>query len=430
MKPKGDLRSYNRLIVFVSSVFAAGIVLANFVFLIWPDDSDRFYHVEANRLIDKYSATGEITAADIASCQRIKGIEELTSLLPSDMQRFIDDSGYDNRSFVRPLYYNGQLKGYVKFFYTDDKTSVRSFAPLQNAVFLLMFTLCMGVLFYLKYTVIKPLNAINAFPEALAKGDLITPFHERNGRFFNKFFWGLDMLRETLLSERQRVLAIEKEKAQTALSLSHEIKTPLGAIMLCAKALQEDLFQGAERRNELLTKIVKHSWEIQALVVSLQAGASEIVPDLPVEDGEFYLDEIIHRADEAYRWRMKLTRTQFRIDSHPNLLLRGDADRAFQALCNLLENAMKYGDGELISIELSREEDCQLVTVANSGNSLSSEESVHIFQSFWRGSNAQGKPGNGLGLFIARRLCVKMGGEAYAFQDGDLMRVTLVFRTR
>jgi signal transduction histidine kinase len=133
-------------------------------------------------------------------------------------------------------------------------------------------------------------------------------------------------------------------------------------------------------------------------------------------------------VDEAYRWQLVLVGTEFAIGANANCLIKGDAERAFEAACNLIENAMKYGDGRRVAIGFAREENCQLITVTNTGNTLPAAETVRLFESFWRGSNASGKPGSGLGLFIARQLAVKMGGDVYAAHRGGEMDVTLVLR--
>ena len=92
-----------------------------------------------------------------------------------------------------------------------------------------------------------------------------------------------------------------------------------------------------------------------------------------------------------------------------------------------MENAIKYGDGRYIRISFSREEDCMLISVGNSGCSLPENEMIHIFDSCWRGSNSSGKPGSGLGLYICRQLMLKMGGEVFAEQKDGEMRITAVF---
>ena len=91
-----------------------------------------------------------------------------------------------------------------------------------------------------------------------------------------------------------------------------------------------------------------------------------------------------------------------------------------------MENAIKYGDGEYIRMSFSDEEDARLITVINSGCTLKESDMEHIFESFYRGSNVSARPGSGLGLYIARKLINKMGGEIFASIDGDLFKVTIV----
>ena len=59
------------------------------------------------------------------------------------------------------------------------------------------------------------------------------------------------------------------------------------------------------------------------------------------------------------------------------------------------------------------EERSVLVTVKNSGTPLPASERPHVFDSFWRGSNAHDRPGSGLGLYIAKYLMSKMNGELF-----------------
>jgi len=97
-------------------------------------------------------------------------------------------------------------------------------------------------------------------------------------------------------------------------------------------------------------------------------------------------------------------------------------------LQNIIENAIKYGDGKRIEILFSEEDDCQLITVKNSGNTLPDTEIFHIFESFQRGTNADGKSGSGLGLYICRQLMRKMNGDIFAKTKNGFMNVTCVFQ--
>ena len=92
-----------------------------------------------------------------------------------------------------------------------------------------------------------------------------------------------------------------------------------------------------------------------------------------------------------------------------------------EVLQNIIENAIKYGDGRKIWLEINREEDEYGIIVSNTGCRLPDKELPHIFDSFFRGSNVEKKPGSGLGLYICRQLMHLMEGEVTAsvISDGE-----------
>ena len=95
---------------------------------------------------------------------------------------------------------------------------------------------------------------------------------------------------------------------------------------------------------------------------------------------------------------------------------------------NLMENAFKYGDGKEIRGTFGEEDYCQLIEVYTSGEAVAEEEMPHLFDSFYRGTNAGEKEGNGLGLYIGRQLMRKMEGDIFAVREQEGMRICLVFR--
>ena len=71
---------------------------------------------------------------------------------------------------------------------------------------------------------------------------------------------------------------------------------------------------------------------------------------------------------------------------------------------------------------------CELITVTNTGCTLEPKELTQIFGSFHRGNNADKVQGNGLGLFICKRLMSLMGGEVYAEIKDECFCITLVVK--
>ena len=143
--------------------------------------------------------------------------------------------------------------------------------------------------------------------------------------------------------------------------------------------------------------------------------------------GEFYISELVTKIKQYYTEKLSLIKTEFSVGSYTDCLLSGDTDRSIEVVQNIIENAIKYGDGKSIDISFSEEDGCILIAVRNSGCTLKGADLPHIFDSFWRGENAENEKGSGLGLYICRQLMHKMNGDIFAEIKDGFMCVTAVF---
>lgn len=228
--------------------------------------------------------------------------------------------------------------------------------------------------------------------------------------------------------QKKRELDLQKEKKTLLLSLSHDIKTPLSAIKLYSKALSKGLYSDKEKQQEITRNIGVKADEIERYVSQIISASREDFLTFDVKNGEFYLSEAVKNIEDYYTEKLSLVKIDFEVGNYIDCLLKGDIDRGIEVLQNIIENAVKYGDGRQIKISFSEEENCILISVKNSGCTLSENELPHIFESFWRGSNADKIGGSGLGLYICRQLMHKMNGEIFAKTDNEFMSVTAVFQ--
>ena len=298
-----------------------------------------------------------------------------------------------------------------------------------------MMNICFGVtaafvlllLLFLFIRIIRPFEKISAYPTELAKGNLTAPLKDSKSKYFGKFLWGLDLLREKLESQRSAELALQKQNKTMVLSLSHDIKTPLGVIELYAKALEKGLYKDEQKKKEVAVGITEKCEDIRGYVDGIVKTSSEDFLNLEVNNGEFYLSALIDKIKAFYTDKLSLLKIDFAVDAFSDHILSGDLERSIEVLQNIIENAVKYGDGKRIRIAFSRENDCQLIHIRNSGCTLSENELPHIFDSFWRGSNTGSNSGSGLGLYICRTLMRKMNGDIFAEIQDEEMVVTTVF---
>lgn len=100
-------------------------------------------------------------------------------------------------------------------------------------------------------------------------------------------------------------------------------------------------------------------------------------------------------------------------------------------LKNAMENAIKYGDGKSIKIDVSEEENCKLISIKNTGCNVPENELSHIFDSFYRGNNSKKQSGSGLGLYICKQLMHKIDGDIFAkIIDNNSFEITILVRKK
>ncbi|MEH2943638.1 HAMP domain-containing sensor histidine kinase [Lachnospiraceae bacterium KK002] len=280
--------------------------------------------------------------------------------------------------------------------------------------------LAWAVLLYVRQKILLPFFRLSGLPYQLSKGNLTIPLKENKNRFFGKFMWGMDVLRENLEEHKKRELELQKEKKLLLLSLSHDIKTPLSAIHLYAQALCRNLYQEESKKQEIARNIREKAEEIESYVGEIVKASNEDFLDFQVESREFYIREALGQIRSYYQEKMALNQVEFIWGSCPDCLVRGDLDRLVEVVQNVVENAIKYGDGRKIEISASREEEEYAVLIRNTGCELSGKDLPHVFDSFFRGSNVGKNPGSGLGLYICRQLMHLMEGEITAgIRDSD-----------
>ncbi len=409
------MRSFDKIFIGIVVMIAVIFIGAN-VLLLRQEDSDigRPYRVEIGR-IEQIIENDGLMAVDMSA------YEYVTDVVKDDgSEAFYEtDSDYALREIDGVRY---------RFDYSADARQDRTgMVIMVNVILGVMAVAIVVVMLYVRQKILRPFGRLSDVPYELAKGNLTVPVKESKSRFFGRFVWGVDLLREHMEEQKERELALQKDRKTLVLSLSHDIKTPLSAIKLYSKALSKGLYTDKDRQLEIAENINAKADEIEGYVSQIVNASREDFLALEVQAGEFYLSELMSNVESYYREKLALIKTEFQVGAYVDCLLHGDRERGIEVIQNLMENAIKYGDGSRITLSVSEEDGCALVSVKNSGCTLPETELPHVFDSFWRGSNAGGAKGSGLGLYICRQLMHKMNGDIFAeARDGE-MSVTAVF---
>lgn len=374
------------------------------------EEDSRAYKVDVSRIAERMRDGEDPAAIDFSEYENVTAVSVFDASVSCKNKYVVEDI-------------NGTL---YRFEYeTADYTSILLFV---NVTMVAMIILTAVLFLYLDRRILRPFGHMNDYATQLAKGNLVQPLKQDRGRYFKKFVWGIDMLREKLEDDKERELELLREKQTMVLSLSHDIKTPLAAMDLYSKALSENLYEEQEERDAALAGIKKNIDEISRYVTQITETSRNELLSLEVKNTEVYLQDIMNDVKTYYQEKCSKLHIAFDMAPAENCLIVGDRDRLIEVLQNCMENAIKYGDGRRIDISFGQEEDCKLITVRNSGCTLKEEELTNIFDSFYRGSNSEKQKGSGLGLYICKALMRKMDGEIFAtVKDGDFL-ITVVAR--
>lgn len=373
--------------------------------------SSRKYKLEISRVEQEIRAGNEVSAEDH---------DHITDITVYSGQKdfFTSDSHY----VIRDI--NGQL---YRIDYSDDATSDHSRILIcTELIIAVSFAVVMLILLYIRKNIIKPFNHISELPYELSKGNITAPLTENKSRYFGKFILGLDMLREQIENSKVREIEHIRNEKTLLLSLSHDIKTPLSAVKLYSEAIEKGLYSDIERCRSAAKNISEKVDVIESYVKDIISNTSNSVIDYEIKVYDVYQSEVMKKVLKSYKDRFEANGTQLKDEVSGDCLLHVDPDRLAEVLQNILDNAIKYGNGKLITISYSDEESYRLITVSNSGCTLPENELSHIFNSFWRGSNTGNKPGSGLGLYICRKLMNDMLGEVFAEIKDNTMCITVV----
>jgi two-component system, OmpR family, sensor histidine kinase KdpD len=230
--------------------------------------------------------------------------------------------------------------------------------------------------------------------------------------------------RVRLVEEMDRVeRAAETERLRSALltSISHDLKTPLAAVLGAAGTLRD---LGAKlsdaEKVDLMTTIIDESERLNRFIANLldmtklESGA--IAPNVALHDLGEIVGSALRRAGRI------LSRHRVEVDLAPDLpMLELDAVLFEQALFNLLDNAAKYAPSETtITIQSWRNGNSVYLRVLDEGSGISSADLEHIFDKFYRAQKTdQVRAGTGLGLAISRGFVEAMHGSIVAANRTD-----------
>ncbi len=277
----------------------------------------------------------------------------------------------------------------------------------------------------MSYVVAQPLEQLSGVVETMTRGGKDPEFSGSEVEEIDRFGAHLiDVHRKLTAAEARSqaqeklvAAALEKEREANETQrrfmrvMSHEIRTPLAVIDSSAQILErratnldasgvidraQKMRRSTGRIAGLLTRLVR--------LLDIDSGKGK-APMAPVDLGQL-LTEVCGEFIATSAGRI------FNIVAEPDLVVHADPELMRLTLIAVLENADKYSPPEKpIDVRVERKQSNAIITVTDYGSGISEEDKPHIFDRFYRGANATGTTGSGIGLHLASVFATTNRGE-------------------
>lgn len=221
------------------------------------------------------------------------------------------------------------------------------------------------------------------------------------------------------LRQQSEQLAHDKQFLQGLLgSISHQLRTPLTGMLVMADLLaRPDLpdEKRAEFTGQLTAQLERMQWLLERLLTLSRLDAGCLV----MESAPVSLPALVRRAAAPVRVALELRGQTLELDCPEGPAWQGDEKWTAEAVTNLIKNASEHApEGGRVTVRLRQDALAARITVEDNGPGIPAADRPHLFERFYRGSNAA--PGSaGIGLALARELARAQGGEVTAANRAD-----------
>ena len=216
-----------------------------------------------------------------------------------------------------------------------------------------------------------------------------------------------------LADDRTEITRTEEIRNDFVANVSHELKTPVGAISLLAEALEASP-DDVEAVRRFAKRMHKESTRLAALVqdiieLSRLQGANVAQQAHPVD-----INKVVAEAVDRSQLPAESKNIKIVVGGRTDAMVYGDQDLLVTALRNLIDNAIRYSpENTRVGVGVRARDGLVAVSVTDQGEGLSAEDQERVFERFYRVDSARSRHtgGTGLGLSIVKHVMANHGGE-------------------
>lgn len=216
-----------------------------------------------------------------------------------------------------------------------------------------------------------------------------------------------------LIEDVSQALRIDAMRRDFIVNVSHELKTPVGALLLLAEAVKSSA-EDPVAQQRFVERIQTEAERLSRLVNDLSDLSRLQGSDVPMRGNAIPVARIVSEAIDTVKLLAQAREVEFITGAFKGLRVEGDEEQLVTALRNLLTNAMAYSPtGTRVSISGRIVDGLVEISVTDQGIGISDADLERIFERFYRVDPARSREtgGTGLGLAIVKHICASHGGE-------------------
>ena len=262
----------------------------------------------------------------------------------------------------------------------------------------------------------------------IAAGDLNTSMKEEMG-LFNPIRDELASIQDGFQKAVQEEVRSRNMKTELITNVSHDLKTPLTAIITYVDLLKKENLTDEERR-EYVDTLEKKSNRLKVLIEDLFEVSKATTDNLVMNYAEVDLVNLIKEVRLENEDKITSSSLDFRWNlQEEKCILRLDPQRTFRVIDNLVQNILKYSmPNSRVYIALQDQTTQVTVSFKNMSAVEMNFTPEEITERFARGDLSRNTEGSGLGLAIAQSFTELQGGEFKVETDADLFKVTITWK--
>jgi two-component system phosphate regulon sensor histidine kinase PhoR len=214
-------------------------------------------------------------------------------------------------------------------------------------------------------------------------------------------------------ADKERRLA--RLKSDFIANVSHELKTPLSVIKMFGEMLLTKRVRDEAKQDEYLEIICSESERLSGLIENVLDFAALERGKRQYEMRQCELGEVVARAVETFHYRFERVGTEVRvhrIGDPPQA--RVDDQALMLAVINLLDNAVKYGEGTPVDVTVETLAEAIEIRVRDHGPGIPEHDRKRVFERFYRSPSAGRTRGSGIGLSLVEHIAEAHGGRTWA----------------